>query len=410
MKKKLFYFLVSKLPIFFRHFIYRQLFAKVPKEISEGLVFELAKTKEDLESAFRLLHDAYVDQGFIQKKESGMHLIVQHALPNCGLLVAKFNNKVIGTISIMRDSPLGLPMEKAFDISGLKSNGGRVAELSSLVVHPQFRRKMGQDIFFPLTLFASIFAKKCFGTDYLVFNLYPHHADFYNAIFGSSHLNNYKGVSQEYLGAPATGIKLNLNTVEEFAYKKYSGLSLERDLHSFTFVRDHKFFKFPGPQCGVINYPVMTPELLKYFFCEKNNIFKDLSLLEKQVLKKYYPGEEYAHFGFDTEEYATRIRVESRWDVRIQGKVHLMNQDKTEALVLMDISLHGFRAFVNTKLNEETDYSIEIEIQKDQFFKINASVVWSSMNGVYGFSISESNEEWRTLIFNQEEKLSKLAS
>lgn len=410
MKKKFFYFLISKLPQLLRHFIYRKLYARVPTQDPAGLIFELARSQEELESAFKLLHDAYVEQGFIEAQTSGMRLIVQHALPTTSILVAKVEGRVIGTISVMRDTPLGLPMEKAFNISDLKLQGRRVAELSCLAIHPSYRRKMGADVFFPLTLFAAIYAKKYFGTDYLVFNLYPHHADFYNAIFGSTHLLNNKKESIDYLGAPATGIKLDLNTVESFALKKYSGLEPRKDLHAYTFVTEHSYFKFPDSKNGIINYPVMSPKLLQYFFSEKTKIFNNLSLLEMQVLSKYYPGEKYAKIFFSAQVSKFKKRVEPRWDIRLDAECILPNKNSIIKLVLIDISQNGFRAHFNSQVLENHMLSIEVNVFENQVAKIKAVVAWKFTDGVYGFRILESDELWRTLVESQSLELSKLAS
>lgn len=410
MKKKFFYFLISKLPQFLRHYIYRKLYARVPTHDPAGLVFELARTQEELESAFKLLHDAYVEQGFIETQDSGMRLIVQHALPTTSILVAKIDGRVIGTISVMRNTPLGLPMEKAFNISSLKLQGKRVAELSCLAIHPSFRRKMGADVFFPLTLYAAIYAKKHFGTDYLVFNLYPHHADFYNAIFGSTHLQNNKKETIDYLGAPATGIKLDLNTVEAFALKKYSGLGPCKDLHAYTFVTSHSYFKFPDSKNGVINYPVMTPKLLQYFFIEKTKIFNNLSLLETQVLSKYYPGERYAKNFLSTQVLEFKKRIEPRWDIRLDGECVLPNNKSKIKLVLIDISQNGFRAHFSSQICENHVLSIEVNVFENQVAKIQAIVAWNFTDGVYGLRILESDELWNMLVETQSLELSKLAS
>ncbi len=408
-KKKLFYFIISNLPEFFRHKIYRKLYARVPVKDPEGMVFELARSQEDLETAFKLLHDVYVDQGFITPRVSGMHLIVAHALPTTSILVTKVDGKVIGTISVMRDTPLGLPMEKVFDISSLRRGGCRVAEFSCLAIDPNFRRSRGAEVFFPLTLYAAIFARNYFGVDYLVFNLYPHHADFYNAIFGSTHLLNNKVSAKDYLGAPATGIKLDLKNVEKFAFEKYSSQKEEKNLYHYTFVKNHSYFKFPDSTFRVINYPVMSPKNLKYFFAQKTTIFESLSLLERQVLKKYFPNETYQSL-FGREDTPTHlIRKDPRWDVRIEGEFLTQLENKRVIVKLIDISHSGFRAHLSLPLSGKV-HSFGVITMDGQLAKIKAQVVWKKSDGTYGFFILESNEVWSLLVKSQGQELSRLAS
>ena len=389
--------------------MYRKLYAKVPIEESFDIIFEMAKTQTELETAFKLLHDAYVEQGFISTQANGMHLNVAHALPSTSILIAKLEGKVIGTISIIRDTPLGLPMEKVFDISKLKLNGSRVAEFSCLAIDPKFRRKKGKDVFFPLTLFAAKFAKDYFGVDYLVFNLYPHHADFYNAIFGSEHLIRNKIFPKNYMGAPATGIKLDLNNVESFARKKYFGLGPGRDLYSYTFKKNHSYFKFPDSLKGFINYPVMTPQMLSYFFLEKSHLFSNLSLLENQILQKYYPLKEFQHLFIRKEKSNHIIRKEARWEIDIDGDYIDNFQSKKLKVLFKDVSFNGFRVYVDFELLDHV-HSFEVKLGNGEIAKVKAIKVWSSPDKVHGFSILESNETWRFLIETQLEDLSKLVS
>ena len=87
----------------------------VHTEVPAALTFCVALTKEDLEGAFRILHDSYVESGFMQPVESGMRINKYFALPSTTTLVAKWQGKVVGTVSIVRKTGLGLPMEKNFD-------------------------------------------------------------------------------------------------------------------------------------------------------------------------------------------------------------------------------------------------------------------------------------------------------
>jgi hypothetical protein len=408
MQKKSFYFLASCLPQFIRYPFYRHKFAKVPATISAGLTFELAKTQEELEDAFKLLHDAYVEQGFITPQPSGMRLILQHALPTTAILVAKVGGKVVGTVSVMRNTSLGLPMEKAFDISHLTKKGCRVAEISCLAIHKDFRRKMGGDIFFPLTLFSAAFAKNYFGTDYLVFNLYPQHADFYNAIFGSTYLNGIPNISKEYLGAPASGIQLDLQDVIRFGKKYYSGLGIERDLYAYTFETKHSHFLFPPVENGMINYPVFTPALFRYFFDKKTNLLQNISEIEEQVLARYYPFDSYAKVIPISRKKDLRNPAYERWDTRLTGEcLDLMSNIK---ILLLDMSYNGFRAHLSSGISLKENRSFEFSLPDKTIVKVKATAMWNSGDNVYGFQVVEASKEWNDLVEVQSNGLNKIAA
>lgn len=410
LSKKIFYNSLQLLPEILRHPFYRMKYSKVPISIPPGLTFQLARTKEDLEAAFKLLHNAYVEQGFIEPQDSGMRFIIQHALPTTSILIAKMNDVVVGTISVMRDTPLGLPMEKAFDISHLKVKGQRVSEFSSLAIHPDFRRSMSGVIFFPLTLYAANFAKNCFGTDYLVFNLYPHHADFYNAIFGSTYLKSQKAITEDYLGAPAAGIQLDLKEVINFAREKYDGLSAERNLYDYTFFKNHSYFIYPASDLGSINHPVMTPEIFRYFFMEKSKILEDISLLEGQVLNSYYPIEAFSNvIPMVQKKSRADMRQASRWDVKLVGELVDFKTNERRCVSFTDVSRWGFKANADIEFKIENLYTFEIKLTDEKIAVIVAAPVWSSRDE-FGFKIIEENEHWHEIIITQEQKLFAIAA
>src|SRR5690349_8210347 len=78
--------------------------------IPPGLTISLARSGEDLEAAYRLLHDVYVEIGFMEPHPSGLRLNVFNALPQTSVAVAKIDGKVIGTLTLTRENPLGLPL------------------------------------------------------------------------------------------------------------------------------------------------------------------------------------------------------------------------------------------------------------------------------------------------------------
>lgn len=416
LSKKLFQLCFSFLPKNIRYPFFRKFIFKIPASLGDEYCFCLAQTKEDIEAALRLLHDSYVAQGFIQPQTSGMRVILQHALPTTSLLIAKKKDKVVGTISIMRDSPLGLPMEKAFDLKLLKTHGRRIAELSSLAIHPDYRRQQGGDIFFPLTIFAALYAQRSFGVDYLVWNLYPHHADFYNAIFGSTFLKGTSNTPQDYMGAPATAIQLDLRATYDFVKKTYGHLGPELNLFEFGYQKDHPYFSFPVKSLGTINDPVMTPEFIRYFFIEKNNVLTNLTELERQVLKHYYPLSEYAEvLPSPTKKLANRN--DHRWDLKMDGLLILseLNSESKIAnrsvnVVILEISERGFRAHLQENIRYGSKVLIQISVPPNSIAEAQAFPIWNTNDGVYGFQIVNSNNNWDRKVVSASEALKRIAS
>ena len=143
--------LFAALPRDQRFAIYRS-FVDCDPAPSQRLQLKIAETREELEACFSLLHDAYVDAGFMRPDPSGMRVTIYHALPTTTTLCAKWDGEVVGTISLIRESALGFPLQAIFDLSDLRAREGQIAEVSALAVHPKFR-KTGGAILFPLMKF-----------------------------------------------------------------------------------------------------------------------------------------------------------------------------------------------------------------------------------------------------------------
>ncbi len=139
---------------------------------SRSLEIKIADTEDELSNASRLLHDSYVKSGLMNPEPSGMRVLSQHLLPQTTTIVAKWEGQVIGTLSLIRDNPFGLPIEKIFDVSSRRSNGRRLAEVSSLAIDPRFRGQSSQALF-PLFLFVYQYAKFYFGTHEFVISVNP---------------------------------------------------------------------------------------------------------------------------------------------------------------------------------------------------------------------------------------------
>jgi len=246
------------------------------------LKLKLAETQEELEAAFRVLNDCYIEQGFGQTQPSGIRVTLHHALPSTCTLIALWNSEVVGTVSIVKHNKFGLPMEKSFDLGRLRSNGRRVAEITCLSVRNDHRRVGGGDIYFPLIKFLYTYCVRCFGVDLMAVVLHPKHQDFYADLLGFEKIE--EKVVPDYLGAPAVGMFLDLEKAYERNAMIYADKPAERNLFRYIVNFEAPNFAYPCRDYFKISEPVMTPELLDYFFNRKTDIFSRLTDRDYQIL------------------------------------------------------------------------------------------------------------------------------
>jgi len=176
--------------------------------------------------AFRCLYHSYVRRGLIQPGPQSMRLTRHHLLPTTRVLVARIGRRVVGTLSLAEDGPLGVPLRCVFndEVNELGSGDARLAEATCLALdHSQ---TSGVDLLHQLMGLAAQLAVRC-GTSQILIAVHPRHARFYTRSAGFrqfTSVRSYPSVG----GRPAVGLALNLRRLHvDFpcVYRRYFGMS-----------------------------------------------------------------------------------------------------------------------------------------------------------------------------------------
>ena len=89
--------------------------AAIPQESRNApYVMRVSETRGERESAFRLVHRAYREAGLTEDNPMQMRVMKHHLLDTTDVLVAKRNEDVCFTVSLVRDGLCGLPAESLF--------------------------------------------------------------------------------------------------------------------------------------------------------------------------------------------------------------------------------------------------------------------------------------------------------
>src|SRR3990172_5687393 len=178
-----------------------------------ALDFGLAVTFGDFEGAFRLLHDRYVWRGYMAPDPSGRRLSLHNILPSTKLLVARAGTRVVGTLTVVEDSRLGLPMDEAFgaELGRFRERGRRLAEASSLAVDRGYRSS-GVGILVRLLRLAVLYSARIARVDALCFAPNPRHREFYERLFPFRWFGEPRPYRRAH-GRPALGVRLDLALV-----------------------------------------------------------------------------------------------------------------------------------------------------------------------------------------------------
>jgi hypothetical protein len=388
---------VTWLPTAVRHRLYRRM-VRLNWAPSPQLEVRLAQTREELEAAFRILHDAYVSEGYMAPHPSGLRVTLYHALPSTSTIVALWQGKVVGTLSIIRNNPLRLPLDVIFDTQPLKKRGGQIAEISALAIDRQFRGNHGE-ILFPMIKFLYEYCISYFGVEYMLIAVNPKQADFYEGILFFRRIAQ-KVVKYEFVnGAPAIGMFLDLREAYARFAAAYGALPAERNVFSYFVANPMPCLVFPDRRYFKISDPVMTPDLLHYFFNIKVALFEHLSEPERRLLVRLYDNQKYQRvLPQGKPATAQTWRDSKRFDVQCKGRIQVSAGDRTVRMTVRNVSRNGICARLDSPVRFGSRLRINVAVSDFDIADLTAVAVWSDQEGVFGFSVTESCPNWKAFL------------
>ncbi len=231
----------------------------------------IANTRELRERVFRLVHDVYRKEGYELRygRESGLWCTIHHLHPGTMMFLAEREGRDAGSVTVMPDSPLGLPTDRIFPepLADLRKAGRRVSEISSLVVAEE-PGGIPPELAMHLYRLAHLAGLHIQGSTDLIASVMAHHGDFYSRFL------LFDDVSPESRVSPKTGQKvsyarLNLETMRERYRDRYERVSGRRNLYRWFFQNEN--------QPAIVGWlrggrrPMSTEELY-YFGATRTNI------------------------------------------------------------------------------------------------------------------------------------------
>jgi hypothetical protein len=173
----------------------------------EQVEVRLARDTDELAAAFSLVHDRYVERGYMKPAPSGHRVALHHALPTTDVFVARSAGRVLATATLIRDSVLELPADTLYgdELAPLRAAGRRVAEVSALAAAEGASR----GVVLRLVALVAVYAARLGRVDDLFVTVNPRHAAFYERVIGFRRVGEvqpYGAVN----GAPAVALRLDL--------------------------------------------------------------------------------------------------------------------------------------------------------------------------------------------------------
>lgn len=241
--------LISSLPEKLRKYIIQQRI-KINYNLPKDYSFKLASTKSDFKAVGELVHKRYIDAGLQENTNTDSRLSIYQGLPNTAVLMMLKADKLIGTVTLIGDSTLGLPSEKLVDIQDLKKKK-RCCEVSALAICKEEKGK------FLLYLFKYLYqvAHEIMRVEYLVISTTKNsHTSkvVYNSILQFDDVEDTKKeVYEDANGQKCVTQVLKVSTARHYYKAIYGKNKKENNLYYF-FVK-HKVDQFN------LNYKIDMP-------------------------------------------------------------------------------------------------------------------------------------------------------
>jgi GNAT superfamily N-acetyltransferase len=164
---------------------------------------------------------------------SGWRLSLHNALSATRVFVARSGGRVVGTMTLIADSPLGLPMDEIYtdELRTLRDAGRNLAEVSALAMDPEYQSS-GVAILLRLIRMLVIYAAQTVSD--LCITVNPHHAAFYRKAL---HFQDIGGLKQygKVKGAPAIALRLDLALARSLMSELRDGHPMISEVHEFLF-------------------------------------------------------------------------------------------------------------------------------------------------------------------------------
>ncbi|MEP6692333.1 MAG: hypothetical protein ABJD07_14325 [Gemmatimonadaceae bacterium] len=264
----------------------------------EGTVFKLASTPEEREGAFRLVHDSYTRKGLLDSAPTGLKVTPYDVMPSTAIFIAMRGGAVVGTLSLIEDGPLGLPMDDVFphETERVRRRGGRLAELSAYAIDPSVRGRATSLMLYNL-MFRWVWWHRY--TQDIVIAVHPRVTRFYEVVLLFDRLHA-RASYHRFHNAPAEALHLNLRGIwprfEKLYARKSGGLpdaprGDALNLSDFFGYREFAEIQLPAqPEHGEPTLPpAWRDDEIERFVRTRRHHFSGLDAETRRLLREAHP-------------------------------------------------------------------------------------------------------------------------
>jgi hypothetical protein len=181
-----------------------------PPSAAAEVECSIAADKTSLRSAFELIYKTYLREGLARPNRIGLRILPHQLLPTSRVFLATLNHRPVGTLSVIEDGTLGLPMDSLYptELAKLRGRGRRVAEFTCLATE-----RLTATAYYPVLrelLWSAIQLTVRRRVDCLTICVHPRYSRFYQQRLGFAEMGPLRRCSWVCNG-PAVAMSRNLD-------------------------------------------------------------------------------------------------------------------------------------------------------------------------------------------------------
>jgi hypothetical protein len=382
----------------------------IEPEVPNGLTVRIAQTRSDLEEVFNLVNSPNLQTP--NQPQMNATLL----MPNSTIVMVHWYGRIVGTLTHVLDTQIGLPIELNDNIQQLRAQGRYLGEITGLAIDRSIASK--DFVLFLMYRFLHQFTMQHFKVDTWVMHTSIIKKSFYHSVLGfqevrdTSTYNNSNNKDEVVL-------YLDLNTFEDNLKKIYSKRRHSKNLYNLFFYSDfNAIFSMPAAKYYKAWTHLHHPGVVREFLIHRADALQKMSPQAMTSFLNFYNAIADHQDFEEIHRYSFYQRsVERRYQVNCPAFLVSVTNATIDQAHIMNVSKNGFMlTHYNDVLNDHT-YSFFVDVGPGKRVAITAKACWVNSDRSHcGFQIlTSAGEEWANFIdwlawdSNQFEDLKSLA-
>ncbi len=373
----------------------------LPWNIDENLQFKLVSNIDEYLEASKLMHDIDVQNNKMNPDPKGFKILAHDLLPSTIIAIAKYKGKIISTMTLIRDNPLGLPMELYHDLSTIRQNGEIICELSSPYFHHDFLH-MEEQVIYPFMRYLWKYAYEWYGVDYITVSSHPSMKNFFESIFLFQPIPNPKKGTIKSV-ALYNPIK---TSYQNFKNCYGSSQNILNNLYLYMQNSHTKCDYYPNFEYFQIRNNYLNPNFILNLKDQVTDFDQRFDEKTKSIIAN-----KLGFYSYDKIGLASPERL--RFDMNGLATISTPFGEHSFLAKVLDISKEGLKIhlFGSEALNFDTP-SLLLKIQLGPNPNTRSSIIaepkWHNSKGQVGFKVKAKDAEWFRLIMNMKKATDNL--